>query len=60
MAEDFEAGLGEGVVVDAAGVAQQGAVDVEEIGVVAIPGQAGTPGDAALRGGKRYIARRSG
>ena len=60
MAEDLEAGLGEGVVVAAAGIAQQGAVDVEEIGVVVVPGQAGTPGDAALRGGKRDIARRSG
>ncbi len=39
--------------MDAAGIAQQGAVDVEEIGVVVVPAQAGTPGDAALRGGKR-------
>jgi len=48
MAEDFEAGLREGVVVDAARIAQQGAVDVEEIGVVVVPGQAGTPGRRGL------------
>jgi hypothetical protein len=55
VAENFQAGLGESVVVDTAGIAQQGAVDVEEVGVVLIPtGKrvmgAGTPGDATLRG----------
>ena len=60
MAEHFEAGLGEGVVVDAAGIAQQGAVDVEEIGVVLVPAQAGMPGDAALRGEHSLKARRGG
>ena len=38
--------LVEGVHVDTAGVAEDGAVDVEEIGVLAIPGKAGLDMDA--------------
>jgi len=60
VAKDLKAGLGEGVVVDAAGIAQQGAVDIEEVGVILIPVQAGTAGDAALSGAISAIARRGG
>ena len=60
MAEDFVAGFREGVVVDTAGIAQQGAVDVEKIGVVLVPEEAGAPSDTALRSDIRTIDRRDG
>jgi hypothetical protein len=60
MAEDFEAGFGEGVVVDAPRVAQERAIDVEEIGVVLVPAKAGAPGDAALWSDRRMICRGDG
>ena len=60
MTEHFEAGLREGVVVNASGIAQQGTVDVEEICIVLVPAQPGAPSDAALMGEHSLKSRRAG
>jgi hypothetical protein len=65
VTEDFQAGFGESVVVNAARIAQQGAVNVEEIGVVQVPTgkramRSGTPGDTTPRSDEGLMNRRDG